>query len=590
MDIADSYKYLSRDRVVFLLFCVVGGLLYFNTLNAPFYFDDIPQIVNRPYTYDLSAAAENLFGQRGIVNLTFALNFHFFGLSLPAFHLFNIILHVLTTFFVFLVLKRVFPSSTTACFFGAVIFLVHPLQTQTVNYIVQRMTGMSGFFVFLSLYLFIRAKEGYRQKGFRSKRHVFFYSSFLITAALAVLAKQNAATLPLLLFLFEITFLKEARPEPVIRKILYLAPALLAPIWIGFEAVISPMLGGTSLVEIGNFEKLQTAVGGGGEVSPLYYFVTQLSVFWIYFKLLFLPLTQALDYGYPVVLEIFSAKTFFAAAGLMAIIALAWFVRRRNKFLFFSVFWFFIALAVESSFIPLDPVFEHRLYVPMFGFSVFLVSVFEWISSLQDKKYPAVFCMVLICVVYGVLTSQRNAVWADPLAFFQSEVENTYGSYRPYMMLADELYKRGELAKAKEVYDEVLQRFEAKGVQHVQPKMLLNVAVAYARFEEFRKSERLLRLALSYSPTYAALHYNLGVVLYRQGQIESAYKSFRKAVNFSPGDSKPLNNLGYMALYGGRIDEAENIARKLSLMNPELANDLRREIRELKRKKQLEND
>lgn len=174
----------------------VVALLYGHTLHAPWYLDDQSAINDNPLVVNLGLAWRQLMALRGVAILSFALNHALSGWSLAGFHLVNILIHAACGGLVLLLLRRVFPEAPYFPLLGALLFVAHPLQTEAVTYIVQRMTSLSALFFLLSLYLFVRSRE-----------------------LLASGSKENSVVLPLALLLFVVAFL----PGERLRRPLLLA-------------------------------------------------------------------------------------------------------------------------------------------------------------------------------------------------------------------------------------------------------------------------------------------------------------------------------------------------------------------------------
>ena len=584
--------------LVFTLLAFLGAALYSNTLQVPWYFDDFPSIVDNPNIRNLDLAFQNLLAPRGLANLTFALNFHFGGIDTTGYHLVNILIHIITSGLVFLILKRVWKDSLLLPFFGALVFLVHPLQTQAVTYIVQRMTSLSGLFFLLAIYLFLHAST-ILQGGSRlmSARHVCFYGLSLLSGALAVMLKQNAAVLPVALFL--IGFFFPTVPRKSCWKLgVYLLPFVVVPLWIGLSQLVLPVLGGVAHQGITG---TQSQVGSG-PITPMYYLVTEFTVIWIYIKLLFWPVGQALDYSYPIVKRLLSWPNFLAFGGLLGLIALAVTLYRRRPLISFGIAWFFLTLSVESTIIPLDPVFEHRLYIPMLGFVVVLIDL---LANRLSRKV-LIITLTVLSLSLAACTWQRNALWNDPVAFYEDNLARAPWSERVNSSLAKTYIESGRYDDAFVVlkrglkinpYNVMLndnlgtlydltgspkQAIEALGrAIKYDPgyyRSYLNLGVVYAGQKEWVAAIEQYEKAINLKFEYEKAHYNLGVAYYMQGRLQESLQEFKIASDLMPDYASALYNLASVSIELGRVDSARAILPRLARLDAGLFRELQKEI------------
>ena len=584
--------------LVFTLLAFLGAALYSNTLQVPWYFDDFASIVDNPNIRNLDLAFQNLLAPRGLANLTFALNFHFGGIDTTGYHLVNILIHIITSGLVFLILKRVWKDSLLLPFFGALVFLVHPLQTQAVTYIVQRMTSLSGLFFLLAIYLFLHAST-ILQGGSRlmSARHVCFYGLSLLSGALAVMLKQNAAVLPVALFL--IGFFFPTVPRKSCWKLgVYLLPFVVVPLWIGLSQLVLPVLGGVAHQGITG---TQSQVGSG-PITPMYYLVTEFTVFWIYIKLLFWPVGQALDYSYPIVKRLLSWPNFLAFGGLLGLIALAVTLYRRRPLISFGIAWFFLTLSVESTIIPLDPVFEHRLYIPMLGFVVVLIDL---LANRLSRKV-LIITLTVLSLSLAACTWQRNALWNDPVAFYEDNLARAPWSERVNSSLAKTYIESGRYDDAFVVlkrglkinpYNVMLndnlgtlydltgspkQAIEALGrAIKYDPgyyRSYLNLGVVYAGQKEWVAAIEQYEKAINLKFEYEKAHYNLGVAYYMQGRLQESLQEFKIASDLMPDYASALYNLASVSIELGRVDSARAILPRLARLDAGLFRELQKEI------------
>ncbi len=606
---------------VLIFLVVVGG--YWGGLDAPWYFDDFPNIVENLRLRNLSALAQSLFSPRGLANFSFALNYHWGGLEIWGYRWANVMIHILTSAVVFFLLKRVVPSFFLSLV-GSLLFAAHPLQTQAVTYVVQRMTSMAGLFFFAAIYLYCRFRES------PSRMRWLFYGGALLSGAAAVLTKQNAAVLPVVLILFDYFFLKNVNGDKR-GKYLFAAvlPFCFVPFWAALHDLFFPVAAGRSLVLVGNVQRLSSQMN----LTSLNYFFTELSVFWLYIRLLFLPVGQALDYGYPLVESFFNLRTILSAGGIVLLLACAAKLRQQAPLFSSGVFWFFITLSIESTFIPLDPVFEHRLYIPMFGFVLVLLELLSRSTWCRKTIFPVLFILV-------ILTAQRNNLWADPIAFYEDNLRQVPKSERVVVSLSESYLEAGRFEDAIAVLQDAisfnasywkiylnlsrayLERKEyalaKKTLKHglalnpVSKELTLNLGALYdltgvptqalvtlkelvARFPRFpngylslgvvyaglkRWDEAILNYekALSLMDENATAHNNLGIAYYNKGDLERAYRAFAKATQLEPTNGRALNNYASAALLLGRREIAAAALPRLRQLNPGMAATLAKEI------------
>jgi hypothetical protein len=259
--------------------------------------------------------------------------------------------------------------------FGALLFGVHPIQTESVTYLISRTELLATFFYLATFLLFI--------KGAPTGRFSYALGMFG-TALLSMGSKEWAVTLPALLIVYDFLFFSQGKIKPVLsRWKLYIATAVP---WV---LVLSKL----DLLSPGGYGGVGFNIASITGLSPWTYLLTSLNVIWTYIRLLFLPINQNLDYNYPVAKTLFELPTFLSLLGHLTVVAGAVWLYKKKKLILipFGLAWFYIGLSPTQSFVPvIDVIFEHRVYMPSIGLFLAFVTayelVFEWLAERKTRK------------------------------------------------------------------------------------------------------------------------------------------------------------------------------------------------------------
>ena len=381
------YEGKRFNLVAYGLIVLMVLIAYGNTFTASFHFDDNPAIIENPnirhVTYDNIMTLVQ--GLRPVVSLSVMLNYQLSALNVVGWHIFNITVHVLCAVLVYLLIlrtlelplfgKRYEASAGWMALFGALLFAVHPVQTESVTYIISRSELLATVFYLPTFLLLIR--------HVRTGKFWYVIAMFL-TSLLSMSAKEWAVTLPALVLLYDFLFLADGSFKKVLsRWYVYLVIA------IPWYFVFSKM----------NLTSAESAGGVGfnlkssAGITAGTYFLTSLNVLWTYIRLLFLPINQNLDYDYPIARTLFELPTILSALGHVLIVgACVWlYLKKKWRLIPFGMAWFYIGLSPTQSFVPIvDVIFEHRLYMPSIGFFLaFIVGyeeLFRWLDARKAAK------------------------------------------------------------------------------------------------------------------------------------------------------------------------------------------------------------
>jgi tetratricopeptide (TPR) repeat protein len=561
-----------RCLIVMVILSILATLLYLNSFQVPWQFDDRPNIVdNRSVHFNtfsidrvLRLLTSSFSGSiRFFSYFTFALNFYFGGLNVFGYHLINLLIHISTGIFVFwfVLLTLNLPSQRDRyecvgfkiAFLTSLIFIAHPIQTQAVTYIVQRMTSMAAMFYLLSMIFYIKGRLSL------GRRKILYYGGMGLSGLLSILSKENAFILPFFIALYEIIFFRKWERGFLTRPVIKIFLILIGLGLIGFI-----LLGGRviNLVNEGYQYRDFTMSERG---------LTQLRVILHYLTLLIFPISSRLnlDYDFPVSKSLFNPPgTFFSLVVILFFIGIGVWKMKRWPVLSFFIFWYFGNLVIESSIIPLEMVYEHRLYLPSIGpiflFSILLVRGWEGWVRVEQRKKEAIFAGLLILTILPLSwsTIKRNSIWRSEFELWVDCVKKSPNKGRPHYNLGYFYYTSGQIDKAKGELELALK---------LDPKMApAHFNLGVIDYNEGRLDEAVWRLqkALTINPKYAQAYAYLGEIYYLRGSNEESLAEFKKALRIDPNNIRTLNHVGLVYLKNEDLERALIEFKKAVIIDP----------------------
>jgi tetratricopeptide (TPR) repeat protein len=565
-DWPQSAQHLAALAAILLATVVCYG----NTLTVPFVLDDLTSVLGNPLVKEFRFSLR----PRIVGDASFALNHALHGFSLAGYHLTNLLLHGVTGCLVyalgFLLLRtprfaaaagqpvwRLFPL------LAALLFTVHPLQTQAVTYIAQRVTVLAALFYLASLCCYLLA----RQSGAAGRRCALLAGAVL-AGLLAMLSKENAATLPLVMMLCELVLFPDRGRRGLLAPLGFLAIALVVPFtW----ALARPGSGGLT-------ELLARISADAPAIPRLTYLATQLRVVVTYLRLLVLPVGQNLDYDYPLAAS-FAAPPVMASLALhLALLATAglllWRSRRAASgaapamgLAGFGIGWFYLALTVESSIFPIrDVIFEHRVYLPSVGICLAAAALVCLLRERLAGRPPlaggvAVAAWSLVALL-ALATVLRNGVWGDEATLWGDVVRKSPGKARAHGSLARVFKERGRTAEAVAEYRAALT------ADPDDAAATNNLGTIFLEQGRYSSARRLFERATSLDPASAKVQYNLGSVMLKLGDLAGAEQAFEGALRLSPAYDQALNNLGLVKAKRGDYRAARGLFERAVASNP----------------------
>lgn len=597
----DDLSRWSRRAAMFapLLLATLGVLLYAHTLHYPFQFDDHVYLVGSPFvtsmrdfifnrsflevanhsvTLGLGYDPSLNFILRPIAYLTFHLNYLADGFNPAGFRAVNVAVHALNAALVFLLLNHLLRSSPkpsgraagTTVFIpatAALLFVVHPLHTESVTYIAQRFTSMVCFFLLSSAYLHFRSLTA------QSRRSVMILRTLAVGATAAgMLTKESMFTAPLLIVMLHVVVMGGTLKRACWQALPHLLCMLIIPALVLITARAQTGSAGLDAA-------LHIASSSKEPGYRYHYFLTQLGVVVEYVRLILWPVDLNVDREYSLATSPLQLRVWLPALVIAGAIAFAFWLRRwkgdnvRAALVSAAVLWYFLRLAVSSSFVPLDDLMvDHRTYGASLGLLTAIACGLDVIRTRWQRSVPmrwAVPGAVLVAVsALASATVKRNEAWQSELSLWQDAATKSPGKARTWDNLGVSHYREGRvdeavecLAKSAEVDPTWMPAFAKLGV-------LLNAAGRH------REAEEWSRKGLEANPGAADLHYNLGAALCGMGRLHEAIVSFKKAVSTFPGHAAAHVALGTVYRHLHHYQEALahlKMAASLGSQDPQVA-------------------
>jgi Flp pilus assembly protein TadD len=556
---------LKTQKYIPLLVIAVGLLAYHNSFTSPFVFDDVGSIQQNPTIHRLWPIWQALspphwrgftVAGRPLVNLSLAINYALDGMEVRGYHALNLAVHILAGLTLLGVVRRTLLQPGLRERFGAaanglalataVLWTVHPLQTESVTYIVQRAESIMGLFYLATLYFFIR--------GVLSARPRLWYSLCVAACALGMASKEVMASAPLMVMLYDRTFLSRSFREAWRRRRpLYLA---LASSWIVLGCLLLFTRSGTN----------DTANG----IVWWRYLLTEPGVILHYLRLSLWPHPLCFDYYWPI------ARTWMSILppGLvMAILlgagACAW---RANSAWGFVGAWFFLILAPTSSFLPLDsPMYEHHMYLPLAAIvATATVGGFELGRSFLGRRQRTRTMLQCagagaLVLVLTILTIQRNQDYRSELTIWQDTVAKRPNNPRAHNNLGAALMHLGRLQEA------IIQLEQALRIKPDFSEAHYNLGAALKQAGRLQEAIGHYEQALRIKPDYADAHNDLGVALEQAGRLQDAIGHYEQALRIKLDHAEAHDNLGAALEQTGRLQEGIAHCEQALRLRPDYA-------------------
>lgn len=472
-----SYGKNFYSQIGILLITVITVLAYSNTFNAAWHFDDYPNIIENPGIHPVDLNFESMIQSlhasvdggsykgdsiyRPVAMFTFALNWYAGADRVFGYHIVNILIHIISGIFLFLTLRLILATPRVgikdasiqyqAALMAALLWTIHPINTSAVTYIIQRMTSLAGMFYIAGLYFYVK----FRQSASTDKKAMFF-CAFAAAGVLAFFSKENTILILPSTLLLEAVFFHRMTIKDLLRpKSILVGVALVL-----FLFVVAGIWTENDILSLVNrFENRP--------FSPVERLITQSRVVCLYLSQLFYPLSSQFSMAHDIAISktLFSPWTTLPAILFMVSLFISGIVlQQKYPLAGFGILFFLLNHGIESTFLNLELVFEHRNYVPaMFLFVPLSVWIISYLTAYQKKRDKKIiflmgsFFITAMITTVAMGTYTRNFDWKTEKTLWEDAVKKAPGRGRPYQILAKRYYEKiGDWQTAAVLYEKAI--------------------------------------------------------------------------------------------------------------------------------------
>jgi tetratricopeptide (TPR) repeat protein len=568
----------KREHIVFVfLIAAITLAVYFDSFNNSFVYDDYPFLVDNPAVRQLTPASvlsnftewRNISSDerlakdvwRPLVTTSFAIDYKLWKLNSRYYHIENTFFHIINAILVYAATVLVL-GSPFAAFIAAVVFAIHPVQTEAVTWVSGRSNVLFLLFFLLAFISHLRNRL--------PKPNGFCYPLALVFFLLSLLSKEMAIVLPLLCLLYDIYFIRIKSPREYVG---YYAPFLLI--------AASYLVARLSVLGV----IAQTDVWWGG--GPLASAAIMLKALAAYVAVVIFPVNLRVEHPMGELSAAFDPGIICAAA-ILSLAAAFYAVFRRKKEVSLYVLWFFAALAPVYNIVPIKAIMAERfLYLPVIGFASLFGILFAALDGSKNIKglprASAALALTFVIIMYGVVSIGRNMEWRDELAFYMNEAARAPLSPKAHYNLGYICAKEAQrnagdrelagayCAMAVSEFGKTISLKPDSRVAYVGMGNAFNSAGMYEQAAvNFRKALAFGKDADTYN--------NLGVAHYRSGDIKGSEEYFRQALRMDPGHPNALINMGNVYFSANEFAKAKRAwSRAISMggKNPYVAGRLK---------------
>jgi tetratricopeptide (TPR) repeat protein len=532
---------------------------YGPALSGPFIFDDRYLPFGTP-SFPVERFSAWLKGVRPVLMLSYWVNFQLSQFQPYSYHAFNVVFHAANAVLMFFAVRKVLefagvesPKRDVLAAFAGVLFLLHPVNSESVSYVASRSENLSVLFFFGAFTVFL----------YQGASGITWTRAALVLALFgaAAVTKEHTIILPALL---------------ILTDYFWNPPFSIAGIRRNWKLYAPTTIGGVlvALYLSRTLRDAETAGFGVKDFTWYQYFFTQCRAFWVYVRLFVFPVGLHIDYDFPISRTIVEHGAIAGLAAIIAAAGAAFHFRRRYPLAAYGFFAFVILMAPTSSFVPIkDPIAERRLYLSMIGL---LFIVLEFLRRIDVKQRKWAMALAGVVVVTGVAAHERNTVWSDPVLLWEDAVAKSPRMARDEFQLAEAYREQGQCAKALPHYarsaqldpperhsywyyslfvdwgmaydclnqpEQALAKFQQAAALKPTAHVYSQIGMIYGKQKKNAEALEALQKALKLNPKFAMTHVYLGGVHQNMGDLATAIAEFKQALKIDPHNEVAFQSL-----------------------------------------------
>ncbi|MFC1894355.1 tetratricopeptide repeat protein [Candidatus Dependentiae bacterium] len=546
------------------ILAILTTIFYYPSLKYPFQFDDLANITKKFSIRHDNPLARWLTNSRWMGDWLNRLNYKIGGFDPFYYRTFNLIIHILAGISVFYLIHALcrciknkpflYNNSLLIAFTTSALFLLHPVQTQTISYVIQaRLEGLATLFVLTTLMLFVKA--------FTSKNNfakIILIPTSFIVAFLSCGTKEIVVVTPFLLLLVDWFFISQEQWNSFKKRIYVHATFFILFFTVFFHYMHFNFF--TRAISL----NMSTANNRGNiltkaaydVITPLHYLISEFKVILHYLLVFVWPFNMSVEYDWKLAENFFSVDSLFPFLILAAIISYCTYLlfKKKNSFITFGLFWFFVTVAPRTSIIPSpELICDYKTYLASIGWLFLIALALVYIIQFSIEKIKAIPSYInnqtyklaiisVLAVFIGLTTLNRNTVWKSPVNFWDDIVKKAPLKARGHNNLGVALSETGNVDNAIKHYKIAI------SLDKYYADPLSNISVAYSMKGEIEKAISALKGAINIFPNYPEAYNNLGTLFLKKKNYEEAEKMLRVAIDIRPYYGKAFYNLGRLFL------------------------------------------